>query len=304
MNKNLICDIETGVCGTEGDIKINFKNLKTEKIDFYYFTDPLCAHCYLLEPIVKKFTHVYKDHLNVKVIMGGLLEKWGDLNDPEATKPSDLYYHWQEINKIASLPLDGRLWLDDYITSSFPASQVYEVIKKIDAQKADTFLRQARVQTFAFNQNISNDEVLIKLVDELGLNGKQIVLEEIKNHGKELLDEGFYTARSFGVTGYPTIIMVNDNNDGIVFVGSRSFEEYKNALLELISNKNKITKNELPKLQDYLYESKVLFFSEIQEMYNLKSTDIETFIENNLNNNTYEINEVLNKKYIKSKSEL
>lgn len=303
MNKNLSCDIETGVCGNEGEIKAVFKNQKKEKIDFYYFTDPICVHCYLLEPVLNKFIYIYKNHLNINMIMGGLLEKWSDSDVHEATKPKDLYYQWQEISKITNLPIDGRLWLDDYIISSFPASQVYEYIKKVDRHRANLFLRQARIQTFAFNKNISKDEVLIKLVDDLGLDGKKIVLEEIKNHGQELLDEGFYTARSFGVTGYPTIIMVNNNNDGIVLVGNKSYETYEKAFNELIDSQNRLTKNDLPKLNDYLNDSNILFFSEIQEMYSLDFSDIKTFIERNLMKSTYKISEVLNKKYIQSKSE-
>lgn len=302
MNNNIICDINTGICGTEGEVKTKFNINRTEKIDFYYFTDPICSHCYILEPIIKKFTHLYQDNLNISIVMGGLLEKWDLSNsDKNVAKPKDLYYSWQEMNKISKLPIDGRLWLDDYITSSFPASQVYEVIKKVDSKKAELFLRQARIQTFAFNQNISNDQVLINMVNDLGLDGKQIVLEEIKQKGKELLDEGFYTARSFGVTGYPTIIMVNQNNDGIVLAGSRPYSAYEEAFNGLVLDNEKVKKNSIISLEDYLNDTQILFFSEIQEMYDLADSEIESFINNNLNKGSYLIEEVLNKKYIMRK---
>src|SRR5690625_3518029 len=217
-NNPLICDIETGVCGvpgeTESDIEVIDLNEPKKTIDFYYVTDPICSHCWAIEPTLRRFLEQYGHYFNFQSVMGGLLEKWhGGPVDPAngINGPADVAGHWREVGEHSRMPIDGSLMIDNPVQSSYPPSRVYKVIQKYHGnEKAYEYLRRAREALFAFNENIAETSMMTETVNQLGLNGEEIVKEAETQAGQQLLDEDFALAGKLGARGFPTIIMVNE----------------------------------------------------------------------------------------------
>src|SRR5690625_2048764 len=104
MNKNnMICDTETGVCGVPGTgdetIEMIDFNQPKKKVDLYYVTDPICSHCWALEPVLRRFQEQYGQYFNFHTVMGGLLEKWDGFADAGngISNPADVASHWREV---------------------------------------------------------------------------------------------------------------------------------------------------------------------------------------------------------------
>lgn len=304
-SKNMICDVETGVCGPAGDEEMEMIDLnKPQKtIDLYYVTDPICSHCWALEPVLRRFTEQYGDYVNVHTVMGGLLEKWGDGPIDPANgihEPADVAGHWRQVGEQTRMPIDGTLMYDNPVQSSYPPSRVFKVIQKQDEVVADVFLRRAREAVFAFNQNISEAAVLINIVNNLGLDGEAIVNEAEQPSGQQLLNEDFRLAGSLGARGFPTIVMVNDENKGVKIVGGRPLDSYISGLKQVLDTEELQPKDQ-PTLSDLLEQEKLLFSKEIEVMYDVDKTDISTFVENELSSTAYQAKEILAETYLVKK---
>ena len=82
---NMICDLETGICGPGGDdtATMEFIDFSAQKktVELYYVTDPICSHCWALEPVLRKFVDQYGHYFNMHTLMGGLLENWDGFAD-------------------------------------------------------------------------------------------------------------------------------------------------------------------------------------------------------------------------------
>jgi len=300
----MICDLETGVCGPAGDEEmemIDF-NQPNEVIELYYVTDPICSHCWALEPVLQKFLAQYGQYVNVHTVMGGLLESWDGFADVAngISKASDVASHWLEVGEHSRMPIDGTLWLDNPVHSSYPPSRVYKIIQSIDQQKANLFLRKIREAVFVFNQNIADEEVLRGIVNELGFDGKKIVQESAESEAQALLNEDFSLARSLGVRGFPTIIMVNKENKGVKIVGARSFENYVDGLQQVLPSE-KITPKLPPLLVDLLKTGSRLFSKEIEVMYDLDQSQVTAFIENEIDLQNYQQKQILGEQYLEKK---
>ena len=133
-NNNLICDIETGVCGVPGESEMEMIDLNepNKTIDFYYVTDPICSHCWAIEPTLRRFMEQYGHYFNFQSVMGGLLEKWhGGPVDPAngINGPADVAGHWREVGEHYRMPIDGSLMIDNPVQSYFAASRIYKVIQ-------------------------------------------------------------------------------------------------------------------------------------------------------------------------------
>lgn len=305
MENNMICDLETGICGEAGDEEMEMIDLDKpqKKINLYYVTDPICSHCWALEPVLRKFEEQYGDYFHIQTVMGGLLEKWDGFADASngISGPADVAAHWQEVGVHSRMPIDGTVWLDNPIQSSFPPSRVYKIIQKQDEQLATVFLRRLREALFAFNKNIAEDQMMIDIANQLGLNGEEIVKEAHLKTGHQLLNEDFALARSLGVRGFPTIIMVNEENKGVKVVGARALEYYVNGLKQVLATEDELQPKQQPSLAELLKKEELLFSKEIEVMYELEQNEVESFIQNELSPNTYHFKEILGEKYIEKK---
>src|SRR5690625_6939143 len=130
----MIGDVEAGVCGPAADAAEGAAQpiqvlQPAKKVDVYYGTDPICAHCWAIEPVLRRFGHEYGRHVNVKTVMGGLLPGWDGFADRAngIGKAADVAGHWREVGEASRMPIDGSVWVRDPLSSSFPPSKVFLV---------------------------------------------------------------------------------------------------------------------------------------------------------------------------------
>ncbi|MDW5470309.1 DsbA family protein [Staphylococcus equorum] len=311
MEKNMVCDMYSGICkpSEENEIEtINF-DVSAPNLNLYYVTDPMCSHCWAFEPTLNKLLVQYGHLFNFQMVMGGLLEEWGDGPIDPANgiyKPADVTPHWQEVGNYSRMPIDGTIMEIDPVQSSFPASRLYKAIQHVDSPAtAIKFTRLVREAVFVFNKNISDKAVLKHIVENLYKGDNTIDVDSILNIansdiGQNLLAEDFNLVSQLGVRGFPTIVIVNKDNQGTKIVGARSLETYIDAL-EKLDTSITIEPNPLPKLSLYLNEQSSLFSKEIEVMYDIEEKDISNFIEKDLDKSKYTISNILGENYYEAK---
>ncbi|MDO3409981.1 DsbA family protein [Saccharibacillus sp. CPCC 101409] len=300
MNNNRFCDLNTGVCGPAEEDSNGIVNFAPEapKTTLYYVTDPICSHCWALEPVLSRFVHQYGQYFRLHIVMGGLLPSWHGFGDSAngIGKPADVAQHWREVGEHSRMPIDGGLWLDNPVQSSFPPSRVFKVIQHKHAGKEQEFLRKAREQLFAFNENIAEDRSLIRLVDQIGLDGAAVVEEASLEPAQDLLEEDFALAARLGVRGFPTIAIVNEENRGVKIVGARPLEAYVKGLEEVLQ-KTPIAAD-LPEFGEWSSGGEKRFGKEIEVMYDLHPEQVEAFIASQPGSASERIRYVLGELYI------
>ncbi|MCW1927829.1 DsbA family protein [Bhargavaea beijingensis] len=300
MNKdNLICDMETGICGVPGEANATgFQMLDfskpQEKADLYYVTDPICSHCWAIEPQFRAFTERYREHLNVHIVMGGLLENWDGFADRAngISGPEDVAPHWREVGEQSRMPIDGSLWHTDPVTSSFIPSRVFKVVQKHDPSLAPAFLRRAREELFAFNRNISGTAVLKEITDGLGLDGDAIVKEAGTPEAQQLLEEDFRTAARLGARRLPTIVLANSNQQSVKIAGARPLEAYEEALKQVLTEGKPVAADP-PNLQSVLGKEKRLFSKEIEVLYGISREEVASFVARAFPDGSFETENIL-----------
>lgn len=298
-----MCDLETGVCGVAGEEEMEMVdfNQPQKSIEIYYVTDPICSHCWAIEPTLRRFKEQYGHYFNFNTVMGGLLEKWGDGPIDPANgiyKPADVAGHWREVGEHSRMPIDGSLMIDNPVQSSYPPSRVYKVIQKsCNNALAYEYLRRSREALFAFNQNISDPSIMIAIVNKLGLDGAAIVNEAEQPAGQQLLNEDFNLAGRLGVRGFPTVIMINEENKGVKIGGGRPLQYYIDGLKQVL-NVEELQPKQQPSLSSLLKKETLLFSKEIEVMYDIEKSDVDDFIEKELSPERYQMKEILGEMYV------
>ncbi len=299
-SNHMMCDLETGVCGVgeEAPIQSIDFNQPLKKITLYYATDPICSHCWALEPVLNRFIRQYGQYVHVKIVMGGLLANWSGFADKAngIQQPSDVAQHWKEVGAHSRMPIDGSLWHSNPIQSSYPPSRVFKVMETLHSGKEHEFLRRAREAVFVFNQNIGEDDTLVQIVDRMGLNGAHVVEAAGLHAAQDLLEQDFQLASSLGVRGFPTVILINEENKGVKLVGARSLDSYVDALQQLSNQTSSPVA--VPPLAQLLEEEQLLFSKEMEVMYDIEQNGVEAFVQSELAAGSYRVNRILDETYV------
>lgn len=242
----LLCDIETGMCATSEDTadSTNKSNEQSSKksVKLIYYTDPICSSCWGIEPQLRKLKLEYGDAIDIEYRMGGLLPDWS-YNSGGIGEPADVASHWDEVSEHYDMPIDGDLWLEDPLDSSYPPSIAFKAAQMQDEEKANLFMREIREMVFLKKKNIAKWEHLATAAEKVGLNVEQLKAD-FEGKAKELFEEDLKLGKELGVRGFPTIFFFDDAGNQETVYGTRPYAFYEMAILKLNPN---ITKKEYSK---------------------------------------------------------
>jgi predicted DsbA family dithiol-disulfide isomerase len=241
QNNPLMCDPETGVC----EIPTNETNSDESSlitagkkpVKVIYFTDPICSACWGIEPQLRKLKLEYGDSVEVDYRMGGMLKDWS-YNNGEISKPSDVAHHWDEVSAYYDMPIDGDVWLEDPLDSSFPASIAFKAAQMQNNEKAILYLREVREMVFVKKMNIAKWENLVQAAKNVGLDIEKFKAD-YEGQAKVLFEEDLKMARQFGVRGFPTLFFTDASGRTELVYGSKPYSAFEQTLLKLLSTATK-----------------------------------------------------------------
>lgn len=227
----LLCDPEQGIC--EIPSALTTASAMTipasqKPVKIIYFTDPICSSCWGIEPQLRRLKLEYGKDVEIEYHMGGLLPDWS-YNSGGISKPSDVAHHWDEVSIHYDMPIDGDVWLEDPLPSSYPPSIAFRAAAIQDEGKALLFLRKIREMVFLEKKNITKWEHLSEAAQFVGLDTLKLKTD-IAGAGKTAFEADLAMARQMGVRGFPTIFIKNKDGEQTMLYGSRPYAQLESAI--------------------------------------------------------------------------
>ncbi len=235
-NNPLLCNPDSGICEIPEiqpkTIHSTEEKATVKPIKLIYYTDPICSSCWGIEPQLRKLKLEYGTYIEVEYRMGGLLPDWS-YNSGGISKPSDVAHHWDEVSIHYDMPIDGDVWLEDPLDSSFPPSIAFKAAQLLDEDKAILFLRKIREMVFLQKKNITKWDNLELAAKDTGLDITQFkaLYEGI---AKKSFEQDLLLGREMGVRGFPTIFFTDASGRKQMVYGTKPFHVFENALLTLL----------------------------------------------------------------------
>jgi len=244
----LLCDPVSGTCEMPVAEKSNETViLSTEKkpVRIVYYTDPICSSCWGIEPQLRKLKLEYGDYFEIDYRMGGLLPDW-NYNSGGISKPSDVAHHWDEASLHYEMPIDGDVWIEDPLDSSYPSCIAMKAAQMQSKEKAIYFMRILREKLYLDKKNIAKWNVIEEAAKTAGLDIQKLK-SDYDGDAKKLFQEDLNLGKKLGVRGFPTLFFADGNQNQLTVYGSKPYASYENALLALFPEaKKKNIKNKNP----------------------------------------------------------
>jgi putative protein-disulfide isomerase len=130
------------------------------------------------------------------------------------------------------MPIDGDVWLEDPLHSSYPPSIAFKAAQIQDYEKAIVFLREIREMVFLQKKNITKLEYLETAAKHAGLDVEQFK-RDLNGKAKILFDEDLKLAKSYGVRGFPTLFFLDNAGNKEMVYGSRPYPFFETAVLKI-----------------------------------------------------------------------
>jgi len=244
----LLCDPVSGMCEMPVGEKSNEKTAipaENKPVKIIYYTDPICSSCWGIEPQLRKLKLEYGDYFEIDYRMGGLLPDWS-YNSGGISKPSDVAHHWDEASLYYEMPIDGNVWIEDPLDSSYPSCIAMKAAQIQSKEKAVKFMRVLREELYLNKKNIAKWENIAGAAKIAGLDVEKLKAD-YEGDAKKLFQEDLNLAKTLGVRGFPTLFLADADNNQLTVYGSKPYASYENALLALFPDaKKKTIKNETP----------------------------------------------------------
>lgn len=235
----LLCDPVTGACELPGAQDTTSAAVAggQKPVTIVYFTDPICSSCWGIEPQLRKLKLEYGALADVRYHMGGLLADWS-YNSGGISKPSDVAHHWDEVSRYYEMPIDGDVWLEDPLPSSYPPSVAFKAAQLQDEAAAVRFLRLIREMVFLEKKNITRWEHLVRAAAMAGLDTQRF-RQDYEGPATGLFREDLALARKMGVRGFPSIFISGPEGLPELVYGVNAYPAYEAVIARKYPRANK-----------------------------------------------------------------
>jgi len=179
--------------------------LTLDDSQLYYLHDPMCSWCWGFSPTWNKVKEALEDKVKVTYLLGGLALD----NDEDMTLQTQNYVqsNWRRIEeKIPGTKFNYDFWIKcKPRRSTYPACRAV-ISARIQNPDCETSMIRAIQKCYYLDaQNPSNEDVLVSLAIELGLDAEKFQLDLRSEKVNKMLFAEISLAKSLGMSRMPSL---------------------------------------------------------------------------------------------------
>ncbi|MGM7719586.1 ClpXP adapter SpxH family protein [Metabacillus sp. Hm71] len=241
-------------------------------LEIYMFVDPLSPECWALEPIIKKLQIEYGRLFTLKHIISGRL---ATLNITKRKRPESLAQAWEKTASRTGMSCDGNIWMKNPLSQPYTASLAIKSAELQGRKAGIRYLRKLQEQLFIESKNISEENMLIKIAQDVGLDVTEFQRDLHSESAAKALQCDLKITSEMDVHEIPTLAFFSKNveEEGLKITGIYSYDLYVHVLEEFIGDA--IKPSHTPPLEIFLKHYQFVASTEIATVYNMTLSEVE-----------------------------
>ena len=176
-------------------------------INLYYVHDPMCSWCWAFRPVYGQIIDALPAQVKVKTLLGGLAP------DSDEPMPQEMRVFLQDTWKKIAERVPGTHFNFDFWTRCQPRRSTYPACRAVIAARLQggrhepVMIRAIQEAYYLRAMNPSDDETLVLLASELGLNREAFALALNNSETQRQLEQEIAQVRSIGAEGFHSLIL-------------------------------------------------------------------------------------------------
>jgi len=196
-----------------------------------YFADPMCSWCWGFSPAVDKIVEAVDGKMDIRVVMGGLrpgtTEPWNDRGKAEIRN------HWEHVRDASGQPFDfGLFERPDFIYDTEPACRAVVTARRLDSTQTLAMLKSVHHAFYAENTDVTDTDELTRIA--IGHGFDEAAFRNALGDAETITETqgDFWLSQASGVSGFPTLLAVEDGKAQIITIGYRPWPDFGPALTQ------------------------------------------------------------------------
>jgi putative protein-disulfide isomerase len=190
-----------------------------------YVGDPMCSWCYGIAPELQSLKkHFSKEGVPFEIIVGGLRPGGGDAWTPDFK--AMIKHHWGQVEERSNQKFDYTFFeREDFNYDTEPGCRAVVVAKGYLTDDLLSFF-EAIQRKFYFEAEDPNNVVFYEsLCVNFGIPFDEFKVKFESKEMKEATHQEFTLNRGWGVSGYPSVLFLRNEELQYVSSGYASFEQ-------------------------------------------------------------------------------
>jgi putative protein-disulfide isomerase len=171
----------------------------------WYVADPMCSWCWGFSPVIEAIRQAYREHLTIKLVMGGLRPGTTEPLTPE--KRAEILHHWQNVQRMTGQPFnfDGAL-PPGFIYDTEPACRAVVSASIVDPSRTFSLLAAIQSAFYVGQADVTQTNVLTQLAKGCGIPTGPFSQIFASDTAKQTTQQHFQQTIQWGVRGFPSIV--------------------------------------------------------------------------------------------------
>jgi putative protein-disulfide isomerase len=212
-------------------------NSKVGQVVIEFYTDPLCCWSWALEPHWQKLLETYRDNVEYRHVLCGMIPDWTHYNDPmnSITNPSQMGPMWMHASEVTQVKMMYSIWHDDPPESSYPPCIAAKTAGLQSERAGEKYLLSLRKALMEKGLNIAKPSILLSIAEQMDAEDDfsfKIFEQDWKaGNGKQPFREDWQKAKILGVGRYPTVVFKGPDGKRVTMVGYRPYQVMSDAVV-------------------------------------------------------------------------
>ncbi|WP_231915308.1 DsbA family protein [Lewinella sp. 4G2] len=228
------CDPETGLCHPSPMPAPAAAPDFAEDVEIIYVGDPMCSWCWGISPALNRLERAAEmNGIPYRIVLGGLRPGGGDPWDDEMKK--FIGHHWDQVTERSGQPFGRALFeRDTFNYDTEPSCRAVVAARTMNPEVESRFFELTQHHFYVLNEDPKDAAFYAPICEELGLDYQEFVRQFNSPEVKAATEQDFRLNRSWGVTGYPTVILRKGNELTALARGFNTFENMWSGVSETL----------------------------------------------------------------------
>ena len=194
-----------------------------------YVHDPMCSWCWGYKPTWQKLESALANILPIEYRIGGLA---ADSDQPmSADMQLQLQAIWQKISSQLGTEFNFGFWQEcQPRRSTYPSCRAALIARGFN--KEPQMIAAIQQAYYLQAQNPSDEAVLIKLSEQIGLDASLFAQHLHSNELKRRFDDELNYVRSLPIQGFPSLVLIHNNRAYSIAI---NYTDWQHTLSEIQS---------------------------------------------------------------------
>lgn len=197
--------------------------------EIIYVGDPMCSWCWGFAPELEQLRHRLAGKVRFSLCMGNLRngQEWN------SDFKGFLRHHWNDVAERTGQPFDfSLLEREQFDYTTEPACRAVCTGRTIDETKTFALFERLQRAFYTEGRDITDGTTLCELAEASGYDYATFSRQFDSDAMREQVVSDRYKSRAYGASGFPSLVLIDDEGHLSVIKGYRTCEE----LLKLIDN--------------------------------------------------------------------